>query len=603
MKANLFKNLAGLILFLSCFSAQAQAPVWVQESQRNLRYPSGTYLTGFSVAKNTLNEAGDEFMNKLVEVARTELINSIYTNLQSLSSLNIENKNTRTNEVYRLKTASFSKASLSGLEIKKHYDTANKTAYAFAFARKAEVADYNRRLIDENKTKIEAAIQRGQSFKTAGNVQQALKAYYEGLTLLRNVETAQSVLLALNVDIAQLPHRESFNQYAVSITQEIENLQKSNHLKLDDAAYFLAYGLLLQLGKTDQTFIVEPFTYQNKGFESPFSLQLSTLVKNQLVEAGQYAVRENNGEEHVEDQLQIKGSYWVDGSKIRIVALAEEAQDGVIKASAEAALPLQQVSQSEQGIIPAVIQKVEQLQSIRLKALNPRIEGKLRQMERFPAKVQLTQSEGALRFTDIPLVYVIPSSGQVLARARTNQEGIASGILHQLGASNKIQFVEAMIDIPGFLLLSPEDPRLDQLIAAIPTEKVRFMLKIGGLAVQLEANELDANGREMQTPFLGPKIKNTLLKNGYSFTEDYSQADLYINIQAIAKEGKSFGGLYFSYIDATISVVDLKSGEEVYSNTFESVKGGGGTYEQATVKAFQNVAETITSDLEDRLKQ
>lgn len=600
MKTYIFQTLAALTFLLSCWEAQAQAPVWVQENQRNLRYPSSTYLTGFSVAKNTLNEAGDEFMNKLVEVARTELINSIYTNLQSLSSLNIENKNTQTNEVYRLRTASFSKASISGMEVKKYYDPTNRTAFAFAYARKAEVVEYNQRLINEYKSGIEAAIQRGQSFQSAGNAQQALKAFYEGLTILRNVETAQSVLLALNVDMSQLPHRESFNQYSVSLNQEIENLQKSDHLKLDDAAYFLAYGLFIQLGKMEQSLLIQPLTYENKGFESPFSQQLSTILKNQLIEAGQYTVRESF-EKNQSDHLLIKGSYWKDGEKIRIITLAEDAGEGAIRASAEAAIPLRQLPQDGQGIVPPVLQKVEQLQNARLTALNPRIEGKVHQMERSPAKVQLVNTVDQTPLADIPVAFTATESGQVLARARTNQEGVASGVLLQMKASGNIQFVEALVDIPTYLQLSEEDPRLATIKAAIPPEKARFMLKVGGLAVQLEANEVDARGRNMPTPILGPKVKNTLISNGYTFTEDYSQADLYINIQAVAKDGKSFGGLFFSYVDATISVVDLQSGKEIYSNAFENIKGGAGSFEQATTKAFQSIAETVTTDLKEKL--
>lgn len=600
MKTYLFQSLTTLLFILYCWSShlQAQAPVWVQENQRSLQYPSGTYLTGFSVAKNTLNEAGDEFMNKMVEVARTELINSIYTNLQSLSSLNIENKNTQTNEVYRLKTASFSKASISGLEVKKYYDSTNRTAYAFAFARKAEVIDYNRRLIDEYKSQIEAAIQKGQSFKSAGNPQQALKAFYEGLTLLRNVETAQSVLLALNVDMSRLPHWQSFNQYAVSLTQEIENLQKSDHLQLDDAAYFLAYGLFLQLGKTGQPLFIEPLTYENRGFETSFSQQLKTLLKNQLIKAGSYKISESV-QKSESNPLLIKGSYWKDGSIIRIVALVEDAAQGHIQASAEASVPIEQLPQNGEGLIPPVLHKIELLHNVRLNAVNPRLEVKINQMERSPAKVQLIQEGGTAPLSDVPIIFIDPANNQVIARARTDQEGIAKGVLLQIKASSNIQFVEAMIDIPAFLQLSPEDPRLGMLKVR---EKARFMLKISGPSVQLEARELDNNGREMDTPVLGPKIKNTLLQNGYTFTEDYSQADLYINIQANAKKGKSFSGLYFSYIDATISVVDLQSGKEVYSNTFENVKGGAGSFDQATAKAFQTIAETITTDLKQQLK-
>lgn len=597
MKTCLKTGFISLLCMLGCSFLVAQ-PSWTQENYRNLKFPAKTYLTGFSVAKNTLNEAGDEFMNKQVAVARTELINSIYTNLQSISSLNIENKNTQTNEVYRLKTASFSKASLSGLKVEKYYDSANKTAYAFAYASKTEVADYNRRLINESKNKLETLQQRGQSFKSSANVQQALKTFYEGLTLLRNVETAQSVLLALNYDLSQLPYREEFNEFAVKLNQEIEGLQNRSDLQLNDVAYFLAYGLFLQIGKTRQTMAMEELTYENKGFKSPFSQQLKAQLKNQLIETGQYKIRE----EIENTPLLIKGSYWIDNDQIRIVVLAEEQADGSLLASSEAKLPLRQLEQGRVSAIPPVLQKVALLQKIRLKALNPRLVAKVNQMEQYPARVQLSANNYSNALSDIPLLFVDQSSGTVLARVRSDQNGMASAILEGVVASSKLQAVEAFVDVPAFLKLNATDPGYQKLQAEIPVEKTRFMLKVSGMTVQLEASELSAYGQRLKTPILGPRIKNELLKSGYTFTDDYSEADLYISLQATAKEGKNAFNLFFSYVDATISVMDLQSGKEVYSNTFENVKGGAGTYEQATMKAFQNIATSIIKDLKTSLK-
>ncbi len=600
MQHSFTKAFCCLFFFALTLQVKGQ-PNWIQESQRTTRYPNATFLTGFSVAKNTQNEAGDEFMNKQVEVARTELINSIYTNLQSLSSLNIENKNTQTNEVYRLKTASFSKASISGLKIEKYYDVNNKTAYAFAYARKKEVIDYNRRLIQENKVNIEGQIQKAERFNQSGNSQQALKAYYEGLTLLRNVETAQSVLLALNIDLTALPYRQEFNQYAFTINQGIEKLQNSSNLKIEDICYFLASGLSLQLGSTNQAIHLQSLYFENKGFESPFSQQIGAQLEKQLINVGKYNIRNSKSKQDNQIPLVIKGSYWLEGDIIRIIAIAENRMEEQTLASAEGKLSVQAIENAEEALVPLIIRKMDQLQNFRLTAVNPRMELKVTEADQSPAVVQVSSDKSISSLAQIPLIFLDPQKGNILSKSRTNNSGRASGAFQGLSPSNQIQFVEAYIDIPSYLNLDEQDPRLKRLLPSIPKEKVRFMLKVSGPSIQIDALESDQYGKALSTPILGPKIKSMLSQNGYSFTEQFTEADLVVNIRANAKAGKNFGGLFFSYIDATISIVDMQAGKEVYSNSFENVKGGAGSYPQATMKAYQAIAETITNDLKAAL--
>ncbi len=589
-------------LCLNVFTATTLSaqPGWTQETIRNQQFPASTYLTGFSVAKNTQNEAGDEFMNKQVEVARTELINSIYTNLQSLSSLNIENKNTQTNEVYRLKTASFSKASISGLKVEKYYDAANLTAYAFAFAKKAEVIDYNKRLITEAKEKTQELIERAQSFEASNNNQQALKTYYEALTLLRSVETAQSVLLALKIDLSELPFRNTFNQHVLSVNQGIERLQRSQSLTLNDVCYALAYGLFLQIGALDQPMAMTPLTYENSGFESPFSKQLQAQLEKQLVNVGQYNIqRESSAAENLPT---VKGSYWKEADGVHIIVLLEDGPSANMVASAEGRLPWQQINDPENTFIPAVLKKAEILRNIRLKALNPRLEAKANEMQDHPARVQLTAADFPGQLNDIPMIFTRPSGEEILARARTDEQGMATAVLQNMAPSSRIQFVDALIDIIAYLQPAEEHPGYQRLIKSLPQEKVRFMVKINGLTVHLETAENDANGAPLPNPILGPKIKSILGKSGHQFTDDFSEADWHIRIDARSRNGNSIGALFFSYVDATISVVDLKNGRELYGNTFENVKGGGGSFEQASLKAFQTISETIANDLSNAMK-
>ena len=65
------------------------------------------------------------------------------------------------------------------------------------------------------------------------------------------------------------------------------------------------------------------------------------------------------------------------------------------------------------------------------------------------------------------------------------------------------------------------------------------------------------------------------------------------------RAGSSLGRIYFSYVDASVSVKDATSGKTLYSEAFSNVKGGGGTYEMGGVKAFEEVSDQVVSELKE----
>jgi hypothetical protein len=58
-----------------------------------------------------------------------------------------------------------------------------------------------------------------------------------------------------------------------------------------------------------------------------------------------------------------------------------------------------------------------------------------------------------------------------------------------------------------------------------------------------------------------------------------------------------------SFVELTISVVDARTGEEIYKNILHDIKGLDLNYDKAGLKAFENGAEQVQTELVPKLMQ
>ncbi|MDR1225822.1 MAG: LPP20 family lipoprotein [Prevotellaceae bacterium] len=102
---------------------------------------------------------------------------------------------------------------------------------------------------------------------------------------------------------------------------------------------------------------------------------------------------------------------------------------------------------------------------------------------------------------------------------------------------------------------------------------------------------------EQPVRLLEPKLKSELANHGCSFTLQREKADWVLDIQAITRKGTGVNGIYFSYLDAAISLIERKSGKEIYGNNFTDLKGGGLDYEAAGRKAYDAGVQKIVAEI------
>ncbi|HEY9113387.1 MAG TPA: hypothetical protein VIN10_01725, partial [Bacteroidales bacterium] len=110
------------------------------------------------------------------------------------------------------------------------------------------------------------------------------------------------------------------------------------------------------------------------------------------------------------------------------------------------------------------------------------------------------------------------------------------------------------------------------------------------------------DNKPVEIKIIEPGLKNILAEQGYQFVNQESEADYIIRVNASTTAGTTYNGIYFSYVDATLSIIDATSGVEKYKTSVEQVKGGGSNSQKAGIKALNLTSEQLKKELIEYLK-
>ena len=108
-------------------------------------------------------------------------------------------------------------------------------------------------------------------------------------------------------------------------------------------------------------------------------------------------------------------------------------------------------------------------------------------------------------------------------------------------------------------------------------------------------------------PALRSTLQGHLSKLGCNFVTDPTQADWVVRIQTIAREYNTMAmgnvSTYFTYVDATISVLKSATNQLVYEDMLSEKGGHTHNYEQAARDAYKYLTPKICKAVEEQVKQ
>lgn len=576
------------IAFLAfLFPLKAQQPAWTNYQQRTALYPESEYLVGFFSGKNTADEDPAKILEKYREIARSKLIQSIQVSLESNSSLDISNVNGKSSEAFLSKSISFSKAKITGLKTDIYYDKKNKEAYAFAWANKKELAFYNRKLIGENVKKLQQKLDEGRGFNKMKDRENALRSFYEGMPFLSEAEEAQWLLMAIGREQFVNSDLESLRNLKLELDNEITALQKSKDLNMSEAAYFIAYGLYVQMKATTDVMALQPFTFENTELSSRFSSKWNDELSDALIKTGHFNVK--NIKTAGISSFNTSGNYWKEGEMIRI--RARVVKNGELLAVSEGVIPIAWLKQENIAYVPDEFEKIELLSFIKLQSEKTSLSVKAGQTSDFPMEVKVwLNREGSLQvLKNVPVIFKPRGWGSPLCRANSDENGKASAYFPAINVKPGLMELDAMVDLPEFTGLDTNTAFYSLVLKKYPVIPVNFNIQVIPRIYYIESEERSP-GYSLDIKTIEPLLKNSLAGKGYQFSDLPQEADYIIRIIAAATTHSYYQGIYFAYVDANLSLIDQSTGLEVYKTTIDQVKGTGQNHDKATKKAFQTVA-------------
>jgi len=239
------------------------------------------------------------------------------------------------------------------------------------------------------------------------------------------------------------------------------------------------------------------------------------------------------------------------------------------------------------------------LSKIKLKAENPKFDVKTSSDEKNGLNVSASFVDGgnSVVVTNLPIQFsFLKGQGELVKTIRTDSKGNAIGHIISISSTQKIQMVKCSLDLTNYFTIDSTSNYLLSTLKNINVPSSKFIINVIGPKVYLESNEYNM-GDLVSVKVIEPKIKNFLTKKGYSFTDDISNADAMITIDAKSRQGSEMYGQYVAFLDVTISITDMNSGEEIYKNSIENKKGIQLSYEKAGLKAYQDISNEINEKI------
>lgn len=249
-------------------------------------------------------------------------------------------------------------------------------------------------------------------------------------------------------------------------------------------------------------------------------------------------------------------------------------------------------------LVNEIVQSLQfMLNAIEVEPKNTPVEAQIGRPVKAPVQyaVKYTNASGASKPASmLPLrFWFIRGAGEIIHTATTDANGIASTRVAKMTATDKLQMIGAEVDLS---ILQPGDSVLSALVKGFNVPGGKTIVNVSGVSVYFKTQETQF-GNPMRLPRIEPVLKGMLSDEGFSFVKQQGAASITIDIRADSRQGSNTMGLCVAYADATISVIDMNTGEEIYKNSVSNIKGISDTYDKAGMKAFDEAATVMKNEV------
>lgn len=337
------------LLFLFTYQYNnAQTPKWAVDSLRIKQYPEIEFIVAFVSEQNRNKEELPKLQAKLIDLATTNLVQSIQTTITAISTINTIEMDNKLHQTFQQSSTSASNLKVTGLKSESTYDRKSKTAYAFVYAKRSDLSKLYNEVVKRNLTLISEKIAAIIKLNDNNSRDEALKLIAECQTLFREAEEAQTLLIAINKTASDdLVKYNDYSKLRGELDRQSGKIRKAENLTLDEAASIIATEIASIKDKFDSPIKLSYFTYQETGMNSPFSRRMQIALEQKLIASGINIDNSVNVNQASSSKgTLISGTYWEEGNNIRVVCIIRNIETGKPIASSEVKLSVEKLAQA-----------------------------------------------------------------------------------------------------------------------------------------------------------------------------------------------------------------------------------------------------------------
>ncbi len=569
-----------------------KAPPWVDYANRASMYPDSKYLSGLATEIRIEKFQAASAFERLNQLSRNQIIESIQVSIKAESQLNISVENANTDESYELRSQSASNAELVGLKFENHYNKKKKTAFSFSYVLIQDLIDYYFDILQTNFDIIDKDFS---GVESSGNKNTALKLLFDVQLKLREIDEATAILVALkqanSIDFSKITE---IKKQVEDISNEIFD---SEPVSISNIANYFIYSLIPQTEPDETSNLCSGIlSYKDSGAESEFSLTLKNSILNGIGGGSGFNIITDETESG-NCVYELSGFYQDSETEIIISVNLNDKQNAKITATRERTFSKAVLSLDGLRLLPTNFARIKDIPYIKLIGNGEEIAIKTNNFIDQPIRFNVELNSQPQIDLPIKLTFYKDGSPAFDATVISAKNGAAQYFLNKENIPKSGEYeLQATLDIAGFLHLDINSDFYQDVIRDYPPQVRKIQLKVLSPTVYVNSSEMSL-GQPLGIPILEPSVKNTFAELDYEFVDNEAEADLILTIVAATRSAQQSGNFRTSYLDATISLLDRKSGNEVYKKSLSSVKGTAASFELGSIKAYEKARDDFLDDL------
>lgn len=211
------------------------APTWYDFNRRKMMYADTEYFTGFAEGAPMSSERLEVATQRLKDAARVEAVSTIRLHIKNQSTNDMVSQQMSTMEgefwnamnTFTSSTTTQVDMEIPGLQIEAWRDPQTGIISAFAYVKKSTLIRQLEKQITVALTKVEMSLDQIDQLIATGQKLQARSAAEKALPLFVEVDEAQKLLVAVDVDATEetlmLPETRELQQRLMAMVAQLKN--------------------------------------------------------------------------------------------------------------------------------------------------------------------------------------------------------------------------------------------------------------------------------------------------------------------------------------------------------------------------------------------